>query len=80
MIKEQKNKAEIFVNHIKEHIKQLPPEERKYEKVMCKICGKTIDEIYEEETSKGIWIQPGVYDIHKSYVDRNGRPFKVVLS
>jgi len=36
-----------FVEHIEEHLKHYPlfP---KGSKVMCKICGKTIDEIYEE--------------------------------
>ena len=34
-------KAIAFVEHIKNHLK---PEE----KVVCSICGKTIDEIYEE--------------------------------
>lgn len=35
-------KAIAFVKHIENHLK---PEE----KVVCKICGKAIDEIYEEE-------------------------------
>ena len=34
-------KAIAFVEHIKEHLKHD-------EKVICTICGKTIDEIYEE--------------------------------
>ena len=34
-------KALAFVEHIQEHLKSS-------EKVICKICGKTIDEIYEE--------------------------------
>lgn len=34
-------KALRFVEHIQEHLKPS-------EKVICTICGKTIDEIYEE--------------------------------
>ena len=34
-------KAIVFIEHIENHLK---PEE----KVMCKICGKIIDVIYEE--------------------------------
>ena len=36
------SKSEIFVGHVQNHLKED-------EKVICKICGKTIDEIYEEE-------------------------------
>lgn len=34
-------KALVFVAHIEEHLKPG-------QKVICTICGKTIDEIYEE--------------------------------
>ena len=38
------NKALAFVEHIEKHLRELEIES----KVVCKICGKTIDEIYEE--------------------------------
>lgn len=41
-------KALIFVEHVEEHLKIMYPSEMNA-KVMCKICGKTIDEIYEED-------------------------------
>lgn len=50
---EAKTKEEIFVEHIKNHLK-----ENKYKdaepkgQVICKICNKTIDEIYEAEIGK----------------------------
>jgi len=39
-------KSRIFVRHIENHLKEMDISG----KVMCKICGKTIDEIYEEES------------------------------
>jgi len=39
--KESKKSAEIFVDHIKSHLKPG-------ENVICKICGKTVEEIYLE--------------------------------
>lgn len=41
-------KAVLFVEHIEEHINQMNDDEKGHGKVMCKICSKTIDEIYEE--------------------------------
>lgn len=38
---EEQLRAMIFVRHITQHL-------REGEKVMCKICGKTIDQIVEE--------------------------------
>ena len=38
-------KALLFVEHIENHLRELGIDE----KVVCKICRKTIDEIYEEE-------------------------------
>lgn len=35
-------KDEIFINHIKNHLEQN-------QNVICKICGKSVDEIYEEQ-------------------------------
>ena len=43
------NKNDTFIKHIEKHLKNMTPEQRGHGKVMCKICGKTIDEIYEEE-------------------------------
>ena len=37
-------KAVLFVEHIEQHLVMNKPDV-----VICKICGKTIDEIYEEE-------------------------------
>ena len=42
-------KATKFYNHIENHLKEMNPEEKRHGKVMCKICGKTIDEIDKEE-------------------------------
>ena len=42
------NKATVFVEHIEKHLKEMGIDG----KVMCKICGKTIDEIYDEERTK----------------------------
>lgn len=44
---EKITKALAFVEHIEEHLKN-DVQFSKHDKVMCKICGKTIDEIYEE--------------------------------
>lgn len=41
-----KDKANVFVEHIEKHLKLIYPEGAK---VSCRICGKTIDEIYVEE-------------------------------
>ena len=40
--------ALAFVKHIQRHLHELEIDG----KVVCKICGKTIDEIYEEETGE----------------------------
>jgi len=40
---EDAKRALVFVRHIERHL-----EEGRGGKVVCKICGKTIDEIYEE--------------------------------
>jgi len=39
-------KAVLFVEHIEEHLNEMGLSE---ESVMCKICNKTIDEIYKEK-------------------------------
>lgn len=45
-LKAERSKERIFVDHIKKHLKtmNLPG------KVECRICDKTIDEIYEEDS------------------------------
>lgn len=46
-------KATKFVRHIENHLilfgKEMNPEQKIHAPVMCKICGKTIDEIDKEE-------------------------------
>ena len=44
----QPNKEEIFVRHIENHLKEMGIEG----KIVCKICGKDIDEIYQEARTK----------------------------
>ena len=39
------NRAEVFVQHIEEHLRDLKIKG----KVLCKICGKDIDQIFEDE-------------------------------
>lgn len=43
-----KTREKIFVEHIEKHLKDDVSFSR-HAKVMCKICDKTIDEIYNEE-------------------------------
>lgn len=46
----KKVKALIFVEHIEKHLKYIrETPDSPIPKVICKICGKTIDEIYAEE-------------------------------
>ena len=40
--------SSVFVKHIENHLREL----KISDKVACKICGKTIDEIYEEERKR----------------------------
>lgn len=51
--KDAKNIAKCvnFVNHIRRHLKKMGITSHDG-KVICKICGKTIDEIYEEGMKK----------------------------
>lgn len=49
----EEEKALIFVRHIENHLLPRDGKWRIYPpKVICKICNKTIDEIYEEEKQK----------------------------
>lgn len=42
------NKAQCFVEHIEQHLREMYPEDAQSElTVKCKVCGKTIDEIYK---------------------------------
>lgn len=43
------NQNDVFVEHIKKHIEQMKKQEKRHGKVMCKICCKTIDEIFKTE-------------------------------
>jgi len=40
----KKAKGTVFVEHIKKHLEELNIDGE----VVCKICGKSVDEIYEE--------------------------------
>lgn len=42
------NKAELFVNHIEEHLISLNKRVPGDYKVICKICQMTIDDIYDK--------------------------------
>ena len=46
------NKNDVFVKHIENHLKQFKKQgiSMKHYEVMCKICLKTINEIYKEES------------------------------
>lgn len=48
---DMKDKANVFVEHIEKHLKEIYLLKQYPEgaKVSCRICGKTIDEIYVEE-------------------------------
>ena len=48
-VKQMDLKAIYFVKHIEKHIEEMTPEQKKHGKVMCKVCGKTIDEIDKEK-------------------------------
>ena len=43
----KKDKAVLFVAHIEQHLKEIFPNDPNV-KVICKICGKTIDDIANE--------------------------------
>ena len=47
--KEEADKAVKFVRHIEEHLLDLMVEYGEPMEVMCKICGKTIDDIGKED-------------------------------
>ena len=74
----ERDKAEIFVKHVENHIGNMDSEQKGHGKVMCKICSKTIDEVVKEETNKGMWIAAGVYTPGMRYMDRNGKIFRLV--
>jgi len=48
LIGNQPSKEKVFVRHIENHLKKMKIKG----KVICKICGKDIDEIYQEEGVK----------------------------
>jgi uncharacterized membrane-anchored protein len=41
-------KNDVFVNHIENHLRTMYVKDHKVRQVCCKICNKTIDEIYTE--------------------------------
>jgi len=48
LIENQPTKEKLFVRHIENHLKEM----KIRGKVICKICGKDIDEIYKEARIK----------------------------
>ena len=48
MSEEEKDRALVFVRHIEKHLKDDVSFSR-HAKVLCKICNRSIDDIYEEE-------------------------------
>ena len=46
VVNNKANKCKVFVEHIEQHLEQMGLSE---ENVICKICDKTIDEIYTGE-------------------------------
>lgn len=69
-------KSLVFVEHIEKHLNEEGIGDID---VVCKICGKTINEIWDIETKKEhhLFIQPGIYEESKIYIDKNGTPFYV---
>ena len=41
-------KNDVFVKHIEDHLRKMYADDHKIRNVVCKICNKTIDEIYKE--------------------------------
>jgi len=74
---QESNKEHIFIEHIRKHLWEMDLDDKR---VYCKICNKPIDEIVFDETKDKIWIAEGVYELGQSYIDRNGRNFKMVLT
>ena len=74
---QESNKEHIFIEHIRKHLFEMDLDDKK---VYCKICNKSIDKVVFEETKDKIWIAEGVYELNQSYIDRNGRKFKMVLT
>jgi len=42
-------KNDVFVEHIKSHLRQMYKDDKIPRKVCCKICGMSIDEIYDRQ-------------------------------
>lgn len=45
-----KNKNDIFVRHVERHLNELEKKDGIFREVCCKICDKTIDEIFAEDS------------------------------
>ena len=41
-------KNDVFVKHIEDHLRKMYAEDHTVRYVCCKICGRTLDEIYED--------------------------------
>jgi len=48
-LEQRKLKALRFVEHIEDHIRKGDKRLKPNAKIICKICGKSIDEIFEKE-------------------------------
>ncbi|PNX49489.1 MAG: hypothetical protein BV457_01640 [Thermoplasmata archaeon M9B1D] len=74
MVEAYKAEAEVFVEHIKKHLKDMGLKD-----VCCKICGKTIKEIYdiESKSGKNLFIESGIYESGKVYYDMNHKRFAI---
>ena len=69
----EEEKALIFVQHIKAHFEKEHPDW----KVCCKICGKNIDEIYEERMKEIEAEQDAEYEQIKN--EEEGRIMQEVM-
>lgn len=52
-----KNKGTVFVEHIQKHLKEVFPENANVN-VICKICGKSVEEIYQEYKKEVLGVSP----------------------
>lgn len=63
------NKAEIFVQHVQNHLNNNPELNKEDKKVHCRICMKDIDEIYNNE--KSLIIRDALYQINESILNND---------
>jgi len=75
MSKPYKSQEEhIFIEHIKKHLFEMDVDDKR---PYCKICNKAIDDIIKKETKDKIWLADGLYIPEETYIDRNGKKFRV---